>query len=78
MEERVFYISHHSATEINPFHACSVAENTTEINHTGKLICFIRGGIIVERIIFYICVFLPRYSVKNIVEKINICVLNMI
>jgi hypothetical protein len=32
----------------------------------------------VERIIFYICVFLPRYSVKNIVEKINICVLNMI
>jgi hypothetical protein len=37
--------------EINPFHVCSVAENTTEINHTGKLICFIRGGIIVERII---------------------------
>ena len=28
-------------------------ENTTESNQTGKLIFFIRGGIIVERIIFY-------------------------
>ena len=45
-----FYISHYSATEINPFNVCSVAENTTEINHTGKLIFCIRGGIIVEGI----------------------------
>ena len=73
-----FYIFHYSATEINPFHVCSVAENTTEINHTGKLIFFIRGGIIVERFIFYIRVFLPRYSMEIIVEKINKCVLNTI
>jgi hypothetical protein len=75
-----FYISHYSATEINPFHVCSVTENTMEINHTGKLIFFIRGGIIMERIIFYMRVFFPRYSVEIIVEKINIpvCVLNTI
>ena len=48
-----FYISHYSATEINPFHVCSVAENTTEINHTDKLIFFIRGSIIVDTNIFY-------------------------
>ena len=29
-EQRVFYISHYSVTEINPFHDGSVAENTTE------------------------------------------------
>ena len=29
-EQRVFYISHCSVTEINPFHDGSVAENTTE------------------------------------------------
>ena len=59
-EQRVFYISHYSATEINPFHVCSVAENTTEINRTGKLIFFIHGGNIVERIINSInmCVFI--------------------
>ena len=74
----IVYISYYSATDINPFHVCFVAENTTEINHTGKLVFFIRGGIIVERIIFYICAFLLRYSVENIVEKINICVLNSI
>jgi hypothetical protein len=44
-----FYISLYTATEINPLHVCSVAENTTEINHTGKLIFFIRGGIIVKK-----------------------------
>ena len=48
-----FYKNHVSATEINPFHVCSVVENTTEINYTGKLIFFIFGGIIVDRIIFY-------------------------
>ena len=49
----VVYKNHVSVTEINPFQDCSVTENTTEIDHTGKLIFFIRGGIIVERIIFY-------------------------
>ena len=29
-EQRLFYISHYSVTEINPFHDGSVAENTTE------------------------------------------------
>ena len=52
-EQRVFYISDYSVTEIDPFHVCSIAGNTTESNHTGKLIFFIRGGVIVERIIFY-------------------------
>ena len=52
-ERCVFYISHYTATKINPFHVCSVAENTTEINHTGKVIFFILDGVIVERIIFY-------------------------
>ena len=80
-EQRVFfYIFHYSTTETNPFPVCYVAENMMEINHTGKLIFFIRSGIIVERIIFYIRVFFPRYSVEIIVEKINIpvCVLNTI
>ena len=88
-----FYISHYSVTEINPFHVYSVAENTTEINHTGKLVFFIRGGIIVERNIFYIRLFFHDiswkssckrliyvcwYIVEIVVEKINICVVNTI
>ena len=29
-KHRIFYISHYSVTEINPFHDDSVVENTTE------------------------------------------------
>jgi hypothetical protein len=67
---RVFYISHYSVTEINPFHVYSVAENTTEINHTGKLVFFIRGGIIVERYIFYICVFFHDIAWKSLCKRL--------
>ena len=61
--------------KFNPFHVCSVAENTTGINHTGKLIFFMRGGFIVGRITYCHCiqyVFLPRYIVEIFVKKINI------
>ena len=45
-----FYISHYSVKEINPFHG--------KHDGTGKLIFFIRGGIIVERTNFdHTCVF---------------------
>lgn len=49
------YIYHYSATDVNPFHFLLRAETTTEMNHTGKQLVFIRSGIIVERIIFYQC-----------------------
>ena len=42
--------------KFNPFHVCSVAENTTVINHTGKLIFFMRGGFIVGRITYCHCI----------------------
>jgi hypothetical protein len=51
---------------------------TRKTRWTGKLIFFIRGGIIVEGINFYYTCVFPRYSVEIIVEKINICVLNTI
>ena len=45
-----FYIFHYSVTDINPFH--------DEHDGTGKLIFFIRGGIIVEKInLYHTCVF---------------------
>ena len=78
---RVFYISRYSVTEINPFHVYSVteinpfhvysvAENTTEINHTGKLVFFIHGGIIVERNIFYIRLFFHDISWKSSCKRL--------
>jgi hypothetical protein len=70
-----FYISHYPVTEINPFHDGPVAENTTEqvnLYFSSAVVSSWKG------LTFIIRVFFPRYSVKIIVEKINICVLNTI